>query len=87
MKRKGRFFVYIVRCSKGTYYTGYTTDLVRRIKQHNDGSGAKYLRGKAPVELVFAREYKYYKNAINAEIAIKNLTRQEKEDLIAEHGI
>jgi len=82
MKRKGSFFVYIVQCSRGTYYTGYTVDLENRLKKHNDGTGAKYLRGKGPVKLVYAREYKYYKNAVKAEIAIKKLTRKEKEDFV-----
>ena len=83
IKRKGSFFVYIVQCSRGTYYTGYTTDLDNRIKKHNDGTGAKYLRGRAPVKLVYAREYRYFKNAVKAEIEVKKLTRREKEDLIA----
>ncbi len=80
--RKRSFFVYIVQCSRGTFYTGYTVDLDNRIKKHNDGTGAKYLRGRAPVKLVYAREYKYYKNAFKAEIEIKNLKRKEKEELI-----
>ena len=83
IKRKGSFFVYIVQCSRGTYYTGYTVDLDNRIKKHNDGTGAKYLRGRAPVKLVYAREYRYFKNAVKAEIEVKKLTRREKEDLIA----
>jgi len=49
---------------------------------HNRGKGAKYLRGKLPVQLVYAKEYKYYKNAIRAESRIKKLTRAKKENLI-----
>jgi putative endonuclease len=82
IKRKGSFFVYIVQCSRGTYYTGYTSDLKKRIELHNSGKGAKYLKGKGPVKLVYAREYKYFKNAFKAEIEIKKLTRSEKENLI-----
>jgi len=82
IKRKGNFFVYIVECSNGTYYTGYTNNLDNRIKLHNNGNGAKYLRGKAPVKLVYAKEYKYYKNALNAERNLKKLTRKRKEGLI-----
>lgn len=81
-KRSGQFFVYILQCKKGTYYTGYTTDLKRRIKIHNSGKGAKYLRGKLPVELVFFKEYKYYKRAVKEEIRIKTLDRKGKENLI-----
>lgn len=84
MKRKGSFFVYIVQCTRGTFYTGYTNDLGNRIKLHNSGKGAKYLRGKGPVKLVYAREYRYFKNAVNAEIEIKKLTRKEKEEFIKE---
>jgi len=82
IKRKGNFFVYIVECSNGTYYTGYTNNLDNRIKLHNNGHGAKYLRGKAPIKLVYAKEYKYYKNALNAERNLKKLTRKRKEGLI-----
>ena len=52
----------MLECGDGTYYTGYTSDLEKRLKEHNDGKrGAKYLRGKIPVKLVYAKEYKYYK--------------------------
>ncbi len=81
-KRKGSFVVYIVQCSRGTLYTGYTIDLEKRLKLHNNGKGAKYLRGKGPIKLVYAREYKYYKNAVNAEIEIKKLPRKKKEQLV-----
>ena len=82
IKRTGSFIVYIVQCSKGTYYAGYTIDLEKRIELHDSGKGAKYLRGKGPVMLVYAREYKYYKNAVKAEAAIKRLNRKEKEKFI-----
>ncbi len=82
IKRKDVFYVYIVRCANGTYYTGYTNNLENRIKLHNKGDGAKYLKGKAPVELVYAKEYRYYKNALHAERNMKKLTRRQKEILI-----
>jgi len=87
IKRTGSFFVYIVQCTKGTYYTGYTSDLEKRIRLHNNGTGAKYLRGKGPVKLVYTREYIYYKNAVKAEVAIKQLTKKQKEELISDSGI
>ena len=80
--RKGKYFVYIVRCSNGAYYTGYTNDLNKRITLHNSGKGAKYLRNKLPVTLVYAKKYRYYKSALNRERNIKKLTRQQKEELI-----
>ena len=82
IKRKDVFYVYIVKCKNGTYYTGYTNNLESRIKLHNKGNGAKYLRGKSPVKLVYAKEYRYYKNALHAERNLKKLTRKEKEELI-----
>ena len=87
IKRKGSFVVYIVQCSRGTYYTGYTNDLQSRINKHNDGTGAKYLRGKGPVKLVYAREYKYFKNAVKAEAEIKKLPRKEKEHFVRLKGL
>ena len=82
IKRKAQFYVYIVRCAIGTYYTGYTNNLENRIELHNKGNGAKYLKGKAPVKLVYAKEYRYYKNALRAERNIKKLTRKAKEEII-----
>lgn len=82
IKRTDIFYVYIVECATGTYYTGYTNNLESRIKLHNSGNGAKYLIGKGPAKLVYAKEYRYYKNAMHAERNIKKLTRAEKEELI-----
>jgi len=83
IKRKGRFFVYMVRCSNGHLYTGYTRNLRRRIREHNTGSrGAKSLRGKKPVRLVFSKEYKYYLWAVRTEMRIKRLNKKKKEALI-----
>ncbi len=82
IKREGRFFVYIVQCKDGTYYTGSTNDIENRVKLHNKGHGAKYLRGKQPVKLVYAKEYSYYKNALRRERDIKKMTWEQKEKLI-----
>ena len=82
--RQGKFHVYIVVCANGTYYTGSTGNLEKRIALHNKGRGAKYLRGKRPVAVVYARAYRYYKNALNAEREIKKLTRRKKESLMQE---
>jgi putative endonuclease len=85
IKRHGDHFVYILSCNDGSYYTGYTQDLEKRIKLHNQGRGARYVRGKGPVQLVFAKKYKYYKLAITAERKIKTKTRQQKKILIQEY--
>lgn len=82
IKREGNFFVYIVQCRDGSYYTGFTNDIESRVTLHNSGKGAKYLKGKLPVKLVYSKEYRYYKNALKGERKIKKLTRSEKEKLI-----
>jgi putative endonuclease len=82
VKRAVKFYVYIVECSDGIYYTGSTNNIENRIKLHNLGNGAKYLRGKLTVKLVYAKEYRYYKNALHAERKLKKLTRSQKEELI-----
>ncbi|NOX97575.1 MAG: GIY-YIG nuclease family protein [Nitrospirae bacterium] len=80
---KGVFYTYIVECQDGTYYTGYTNDLEKRLGEHNGSKrGARYTRGKRPVRLVWKKEYKYFKKAILEEIRIKKLTRKQKEELV-----
>jgi len=81
-KRKGRFWVYVVECSDGTYYTGYTPDLEKRIILHNNGKGAKYTRDRRPVRLVWNKEYCQFKPAFKLEKIIKQLTRLQKETLV-----
>ena len=80
--RKGKHSVYIVECRDGTYYTGYTPDIERRLKLHNAGKGAKYTRDRRPVKLVWHKEYRYFKPAFIAEKRIKELTRRQKETLV-----
>ena len=82
-ERRGKYFVYIVECQDRTYYTGRTNDLEKRIKEHNNSKrGAKYLRGKLPVKLVWSKEYKYYKRALRAERRIKLLGHKEKWEFV-----
>ena len=75
--------MYILRCADGTFYTGWTTDPERRTKVHNSGKGAKYTRARRPVELIYYEEYDDKIEAQRREWAIKQLTRAEKETLIA----
>ncbi len=79
-------FVYIVRCADGSLYTGWTTDLDRRIAQHNAGRGATYTRLRRPVTLVYREEMPDRGTAMRREVAIKKLDRPRKERLIAEHA-
>jgi len=81
-KRAGKFYVYIVECSDGTYYTGYTSGLKNRLKLHNNGKGAKYTRDRRPVKLVWRKKYKYFKLAVLEEKRIKALRRKQKEKLV-----
>lgn len=81
-KRSGKFWVYIAACHDSTYYTGYTSDLEGRIALHNKGKGAKYTRGRRPVELVWSREYGYFRKAFLEERRIKGMTRRQKEALV-----
>ncbi len=76
------WYVYILRCVDGTLYTGTTDDIPRRVAMHNAGKGAKYTRGRGPVELVYSENAESYSAALKREYAIKQLTRQEKLKLI-----
>ena len=75
-------YVYILKCSDDTLYTGWTTSLERRLKAHNSGKGAKYTRVRLPVEIVYFEEFEDKKEAMKREYAIKQLSRQEKLKLI-----
>ena len=75
-------YAYILRCADGTLYTGWTNDLKRRIYAHNSGTGCKYTRTRAPVELVYCEEFEDKRDAQRREYAIKKLPRQGKERLI-----
>jgi putative endonuclease len=78
-------FVYIVRCADGTLYTGWTTDVERRIAQHNAGRGARYTRMRRPVVLVYREEVPDRSTAMRREVAIKRLDRERKERLVEPH--
>ena len=76
------WFVYIIRCGDGTLYTGVTDDVQRRLTAHRAGKGAKYTRGRGPLELVYAQEQPDKSAALRRELQIKKLTRPQKEQLI-----
>jgi putative endonuclease len=77
------YFVYIVRCSDGTLYTGYTRDPQEREKAHNSGKGAKYTFGRRPVSLIYSEEFDTLSEALKREHQLKRWTRAEKEALVA----
>ena len=76
------YWAYIVQCKYGTYYAGWTNDLKKRMAAHNNGTGAKYLRGKGPVKLVYKKKCSTVKKAQAQERSIKLLTRKQKKILI-----
>lgn len=78
------YFVYIVKCIDGSFYTGIATNLEKRIKEHNGQlkGGAKYTRGKGPVKLVHAEEYKTRSEALKREAEIKKMSKTNKEAVI-----
>ena len=76
--------VYILECADGTLYTGITTDLERRLSEHNEGRlGARYTRARRPVRLVYSVSYANRSEASIAEAQIKKLSRRKKQALIA----
>ncbi|HZK43123.1 MAG TPA: GIY-YIG nuclease family protein [Syntrophomonadaceae bacterium] len=77
------FFVYILLCRGGTYYTGYTNDIDKRLMTHNQGKASKYTRSRLPVKVVYIEECSTKSEAMKREIAIKKLKHLEKK-LLAE---
>ncbi len=79
-------YTYIVRCSDGTLYTGWTNDLDKRVRDHNEGRGAKYTRSRRPVILAYYEEFPTKEEAMSREWAIKHMTRAKKEEMIRSSG-
>lgn len=76
-------YTYIEECADGTLYTGWTTNVQKRVKAHNEEkSGAKYTKAKRPVKLVYYEGYETKEEAMRREYAIKQLTRKQKLELI-----
>jgi len=75
-------FVYLVRCADGTLYAGWTTDLQKRVTVHNSGKGARYTRGRRPVQLVYWEEHDSRGAAMRCEAKLRRLSREQKLALI-----
>jgi len=75
-------FTYIVECSDGTLYTGWTNNLEHRVETHNVGKGAKYTKSRRPVKLVYFETYSSKEEAMRREYAIKHMTRRAKLGLV-----
>ena len=78
----GDHYVYVLECADGSLYTGYTTEVERRVAEHNAGEGAKYTRGRTPVELVHVESFDSKSAAMSREYEIKQFSRREKAELV-----
>ena len=76
------WYLYILRCRDDTFYTGITTDVEKRLETHRSGKGAKYTRGRLPLELVYQEVCGNHSDALKREITIKKYSRTEKQKLI-----
>jgi putative endonuclease len=76
------YILYILKCSDGTLYTGITNDLEKRMKVHNSGKGAKYVRARLPFDLVYSETQLNKSDALKREIVIKKMSRAEKMRMI-----
>ena len=75
--------MYVLECADGSLYTGYTTDVARRVREHDQGEGAKYTRGRTPVTLRHVERFETRSAAMSREHEVKSLSRPEKERLVA----
>ena len=78
-------YMYVVECSDGSYYTGYTTDVKKRLAVHNSGKGAKYTRARLPVKLIYVEEFASKEEAMSAEALLKRKKRPQKERFLSEN--
>lgn len=77
-------YAYLVRCSDGSLYAGWTNDIEKRLKSHNAGTGAKYTRARLPVTLAYLETFDTKSEAMKREAALKKLTHRQKEQLALE---
>jgi putative endonuclease len=77
------FYVYILLCIDGSFYTGYTNDLQERTRQHENGKGAKYTKSHRPQKIAYVEVFGSRSSAMKREKAIKKLSHQQKQDLIS----
>ena len=79
------WYLYILRCGDGSLYTGITVDVKKRLEAHRCGKGAKYTRGRGPLELMYSEKCGNHSDALKRELEIKALTREEKQKLIMQN--
>lgn len=78
--------LYVLKCGDGTLYTGITTDLTRRIQQHNSGTASRYTRSRLPVKPIFSEPCRNRSQALKKEYAMKQLSRKKKKAYIRDNG-
>ena len=78
------WYLYILQCGDGSLYTGITTDVEKRLEAHRSGKGAKYTRGRSPLELKYLEACGTHSEALKRELEVKRLSREEKLALIGE---
>ena len=78
-------YMYVVECRDGSYYTGYTTDVKKRLAVHNSGKGAKYTRARLPVKLIYVEGFASKEEAMSAEVLLKRKKRPQKERFLSEN--
>jgi putative endonuclease len=81
-KKKMGWSLYVLKCKDGTYYTGITNDLSRRVQQHNEGTASRYTRSRRPVKVIFQEPCRGKSSALKKEYAVKSLTRKMKVEYI-----
>lgn len=82
LRKPSCFYTYLLECSDGTYYCGWTNDSARRLAAHNSGRGSKYTRSRRPVRIVYLENCSSRNEAMRREAEIKKMTRQQKEKMI-----
>lgn len=80
-------YTYILECRDGSLYTGWTNDMENRLRAHNEGRGAKYTKGRAPVTLRYVEEHETKEEAMKREYAIKRMSRKEKLELMKQQEV
>lgn len=86
MRNRVMHYIYILECSDGSYYTGYTTDIQRRVKEHNKGTASKITRSKLPARLIHQERYRSKGKALRREAEIKSWPRAKKIALVTQGG-
>lgn len=79
MEKMSEHLFYVLECGDGSYYAGYTNNLEKRVRVHNEGKGAKYTRAKLPVHCIYYERYETKREAMQAEYQFKRLNRKQKE--------